>query len=82
MYVYISLSVCILIVHVLGVPNTDTCTYISLYLYVSGLCISAPEMHNPDKYRYGVASISRLLKIIGHFCKRALKIGHFYKRAL
>ena len=43
--------------------------YISMYvMYVSGVCVCASLYTS----RYGVATISRLLKIIGLFCKRAL----------
>ena len=72
MYVFISLSVCILIVHLLGVPNIDTCTYPSLYAYVSGMSILAPLS------LYGLATISRLLKIMVSFAEYCL----FYRALL
>jgi len=50
--------------------HTCTCICIYRYMYMCPACIYGRGTH--VVYMYGVATISRLLKIIGLFCKRAL----------
>ena len=45
-----------------SIYRTDTRLYI--YIYTAYIC--------PVEYMYGVATMSRLLKMMGLFCKRAL----------
>ena len=45
---------------------TDMCVYISV------VCVDRSDMCVHVSNRYGVATISRLLRMISFFCKRAL----------
>ena len=66
-YIYIGVYIC----------DTNICTYwyVAIHIYIEKereehvhICISVPEC----VYTYGVTATSRLLKIIGLFCKRDL----------
>ena len=45
--------------------------YMYIYIYVCIFVTESPMLDRNDSC-YGVATISRLLKIIGFYCKRAL----------
>jgi len=61
--------VCMCIVHVVG--GSSGCAHVCVCVCVCRMCASEFVCHR-IVCTYGVASISRLLKIISLFCKRAL----------
>ena len=68
--------ICIIVyiyVHIYTLMYNHICAYVQMYIYayiyINTFHHAAPARHIA---LYGVATISRILKIIGLFCKRAL----------
>jgi len=74
-YMYV---ICCICVYMMGCPSSMcyTCIYYTYecytYVYMYELCICIYDGVPIIPALYGVATIRRLLKIIGFFCKRAL----------
>jgi len=67
---YVSMSMCVC---VFRCACTSACVYVHVYVYMCAhICIRVHEYFIVCIHVYVVATISRLLKIIGLFCKRAL----------
>jgi len=62
MYIY-------LYMHIYRFTRIHVCIYRYMYIYMCIYALPADERHTGMTSGYGVATISRLLKIIGLFCR-------------
>ena len=66
--------------HMSGLLNTHTCVCVPIvHTCVSMTCVPSTYIHTLS-LAYGVATLSRLLKIIGLFCKRALEKRWYFAK--